>query len=69
MTGETRCRRATGETQSRRELLQTVGAAAVGAGAVATAGAGTARAAANFEVTITEAPDEMVAGETASVTA
>lgn len=69
MTGETESRRTTGEVQSRRELLRTLGIAAVGAGTAATTGAGTAAAAADFEVEIIDAPEEMVAGETASVTA
>jgi len=68
MTGETASRQVIGETQSRRELLQQLGVTAVSAGAVTVAGAGTARAQSNFEVEITDHPEEMVAGESEQIT-
>lgn len=67
MTGETASRQEIGESQSRREVLQKLGVTAVSAGAVTVAGAGTARAQSNFEVTITEFPEEMVAGESEQI--
>jgi PGF-CTERM protein len=67
MTGETASRQVIGETQSRRELLQQLGVTAVSAGAVTVAGAGTARAQSNFEVEITDHPEEMVAGESEQI--
>ncbi|PSP92239.1 hypothetical protein BRC87_00105 [Halobacteriales archaeon QS_4_66_20] len=67
MTGET-ARRAHETTRSRRELLQQLGVAAVGAGAVTAAGSGTARAASEFDVEITDYPEEMVAGQTETIT-
>ena len=68
MTGET-ARRAHETTRSRRELLQQLGVAAVGAGAVTAAGSGIARAASEFDVEITDYPEEMVAGQTETITA
>ena len=70
MTGET-ARRAHETIRSRRELLQQLGVAAVGAGAVTAAGSGTARAASEFDVEIVENsyPEEMVAGEAETITA
>ena len=67
MTGET-ARRAHETTRSRRELLQQLGVAAVGAGAVTAAGSGTARAASEFDVEITDYPEEVVAGQTETIT-
>ena len=71
MTGETANGRALGERHSRRELLQTLGVAAVGAGTVATVGSGPARALGDFNIEIVEDsyPEEIVAGETAEITA
>jgi len=67
MTGEKENRQTNSDAQSRRELLQTLGVAAVSAGAVATAGAGTAAAAADFRVRIVDAPEEIVAGQSAQL--
>lgn len=69
MTGETQRRRTAEEAQSRRDVLRTLGITAVGIGAGATGAAGTAAAAADFEVEIIDAPEEMVAGESANITA
>ncbi|PSQ49834.1 hypothetical protein BRD19_02645 [Halobacteriales archaeon SW_7_65_23] len=71
MAGETANGRALGERHGRRELLQTLGVAAVGAGTVATVGSGPARALGDFNIEIVEDsyPEEMVAGETAEITA